>query len=36
MKRIYLSFMMAVIAIAIFAQQVPRDKVVIEDATGTW
>jgi hypothetical protein len=36
MKRIFLSLMTAMIAIAVIAQQVPRDKVVVEDATGTW
>jgi hypothetical protein len=36
MKRIFLSLMTAVIAIAVIAQQVPRDKVVIEIGTATW
>jgi hypothetical protein len=36
MKRIFLLLVMAVFAIALNAQTVPRDKVVVEDATGTW
>jgi hypothetical protein len=36
MKRIFLTLMTAIFAIAVIAQQVPRDKVVVEDATGTW
>jgi len=36
MKRIFLSVVMAFIAIAVIAQQVPRDKVVIEIGTATW
>jgi len=36
MKRIFLSLMTAMIVIAVIAQQVPRDKVVVEDFTGTW
>jgi hypothetical protein len=36
MKRIFLSLMTAMIAIAVIAQQVPRDKVVIEIGTATW
>jgi hypothetical protein len=36
MKRIYLTLMTAIFAIALIAQQVPRDKVVIEIGTATW
>jgi hypothetical protein len=36
MKKLFLTLMTAIIAIAMIAQQVPRDKVVVEDATGTW
>jgi hypothetical protein len=36
MKHILLSFLTVIIAGAIIAQQVPRDKVVVEEATGTW
>ncbi len=36
MKRIFLSLITAMIAITLIAQQVPRDKVVVEDFTGTW
>jgi len=36
MKRIFLSFLTVVIATAIIAQQVPRDKVIVEIGTGTW
>jgi hypothetical protein len=36
MKRIFLLMMMAVFAIALNAQTVPRDKVVVEIGTATW
>jgi len=36
MKKVLLSLFTVVIALAVTAQQVPRDKVVIEEATGTW
>lgn len=37
MKRIILSFLTIVISAGIiYSQQVPRDKVVVEEATGTW
>lgn len=36
MKKVYLTFMIAIFAVALIAQQVPRDKVVIEIGTATW
>jgi|GEM_PF-2504337 len=37
MKRIILTFFAVLVAAGfIFSQQVPREKVVVEEATGTW
>ncbi len=36
MKKLLLSLFTIVIAMAVTAQQVPRDKVVIEIGTATW
>jgi len=36
MKKILFTFTIVVFAIALFAQQVPRNKVVLEIGTGTW
>ena len=36
MKRIFLTFILTLFIVALFCQQVPRDKVVLEIATGTW
>ena len=36
MKKIFFTFTLVAFAIALFAQQVPRDKVILEIGTGTW
>jgi len=37
MKNTFFTLLTVILAtVAVFAQQVPRDKVVIEEATGTW
>lgn len=36
MKNLILLFALSLIAVTLVAQQVDRDKVIIESATGTW
>ncbi len=36
MKNLKFLFALSLMAVALFAQQVDRDKVIIESATGTW